>query len=136
MNKAIHTLLLRSLEEELSPEEKLRLEQALAQSEGLRKEKEELLAMRSILSSQEFRFAPFFAAKVMNRLDAETQKTVESWFTQVSFAYQRIGVPALAVLVFLLLFTFLTEQSMSIDVLTGTSDLTVDDLMTGVTSEF
>lgn len=136
MDKDIHRLLLRSLEEELEHEEMLELEEALAQSAALRKQKEELLGMRQILASQEFQFKPFFTAKVLNRLDTEGQKTVDNWFTQLSFAYQRIGVPALAVLVLLLLFTFFTEQSMSIDVITGTSDLTVDDLMTGITSEF
>lgn len=136
MNKDIHKLLLRSLDEALGPDEDLLLKEALDSSPELRKEREELIEMRKMLGEQSFRFGPFFAGKVLNKLEPRERETLESWFTQMGFAFQRVGLPAVALVVLLLLTTFFVEQSLSLDVITGTSELTVDDFMTGVTASF
>ena len=131
-----YTLLLRSLDESLSPEEEQQLAEALEKFPDLQKEKTELEEMRRMLQGQELRFSPFFASRLMNRLQSRGQKVRESWLTQMSFAFHRVSIPAFAVAGLLLLTTFLVEQSLSLDVLIGTSELTVDDMMTGVISSF
>ncbi|MEM7368787.1 MAG: hypothetical protein AAF587_09285 [Bacteroidota bacterium] len=136
LNPKMQKLLLRSMDRTLSPEEDKQLSAALEHSEELRNERDELLAMRGKLKEQDYRFAPFFVAKVLNKLEPEDRQTIETWFAQMGFAFQRVGLPAMAVVVLLLLTTFFVEQSLSWDVITGTSELTVDDLMTGVISSF
>ena len=71
MNKKIKEILYRSFDSPLNPEEARLLDDALKDSEELRQEKEAIEDMRQALASREpEHFKPFFAEKVMSRIDA------------------------------------------------------------------
>jgi anti-sigma factor RsiW len=127
MKKNAHTqLLLRSFDEALSAEAQAMLDTALAASPELRAEKARLEALREALAGQEYAFRPFFATRLMARLQRER----ETWASSLPFAFRRIALPALALVLLLLLTVVYTEQSLSFEALTGVSTLAVDDPMT------
>jgi len=69
MNKRMMSLLARSLDGDLTAEERGALDAALAGSAELRREKERLVALRAaVASSRKDSFGPFFQAKVMERV--------------------------------------------------------------------
>ena len=119
-------LLIRSFDDELSAQEQARLAGALAASAELRAEKARLEVLRATLGEQAYAFRPFFATRLMARLQRER----ETWATSLPFAFRRIALPALALVVLLLLTVAYTEQSLSLEVLTGVSGLAVDDPLT------
>jgi anti-sigma factor RsiW len=135
MKHPLYPLLLRSLEETLSPAEARQLTQALAESAELRQEETRLQKTRELLKAQDFRFAPFFAAKVLRNLHPD-QVRENDRLHDFLFAFRRVSLPALALMLALLVGTYLSEQTLSLDALTGVADLTVDDLVTEVFTQF
>ena len=135
MKHPSYPLLLRSLDETLSPVEARQLAQALAESADLRQEEARLRKVRNLLKAQDFRFAPFFAAKVLRNLHPD-QLRENDWLHDFLFAFRRVSLPALALMLALLVGTYLSEQTLTIDALTGVADLTVDDLVTEVFPQF
>lgn len=74
MSETIHALLLRSFDAELTTDEQSRLDEALADSESLKLEQEQLKIMRDAIGRGASRsFRPFFAERVMNRIQTIQQ---------------------------------------------------------------
>ena len=125
----LYPLLLRSLDAPLSAEEQGRLDQALAEDAELASMKQQLLEMRELMQEPQFQFAPFFAAKVLQKLSPEAiQET--GWWQDLVFAFQRVSVPAMALMLILFALFAFSEQSVSMDAITGLSDLSMDDFWT------
>jgi hypothetical protein len=76
----LNHLLIRSFDEELSPEEARQLAVALANSEELRSKKDELLEMRSALSEWSPEPNPDFLAGVMGSLPVRLETMVVRLF--------------------------------------------------------
>ncbi len=128
MNKEAYELLIRSLDQQLSQEEQHRLDAALRDSVELQQEKERLVKMREALGNLEYQFAPFFAGKVMHKiqqLERGEPRTMNSW----GKAFQQIAIPSLAVLLLLIVVTWLTEGSISLEAMTGISQLYQEDVL-------
>jgi len=115
MREEMYDLLIRSLDEPLTEAETQQLEQALSESDELRKAKEELLRMRSILGHSTYQFNPFFVGRVMHRLPKAQEPLTVPW----GKAFQQIALPGLALLIFLCVFVWVQEGSLSWEVLTG-----------------
>ena len=123
----LHNLLLKSLDAELSPEESLKLESALAESEELRTLKEEYLQQKALISNQEFRLRPFLATRVMAGLE-KLQETKE-WIPGLSFAFKRLALPVFALILLVLTTAIVVEQQITVDTFLGVSVLSIDELM-------
>lgn len=122
-----YELLLRSMDTRLEPEEQLLLEQALAQSESLRTEQEKLRTMRELTGSQTYRFKPFFAGRVMNRLLEQAYGRVMG-VPILPSVFKQIAIPALALVVILLMGVYFMDGSLTIDSVVGTSGLSLSDI--------
>ena len=128
MNTHIRQLLIRSLDQQLSQEELLELNLALEKNPALRNEQQELIETRKLIENQQFGFQPFFASKVMQKLQ-KTAKSGKDLLESMYFAFLRISLPTLAVCIVLLLLIWYNEGSFSIETLTGVSDLSFDELL-------
>lgn len=129
MKKSAHTLLLRSLDAPLSPREATILAEALARDPALRAAQEALMAQRAHLraAGEAATFGPFFAAKVLRRMQ-ETAEAVPDWVTGLVFAFRRVSLPALAVVLLALLLVLSSESSLSWETLTGVEALSAADV--------
>jgi len=121
-------LLKRSFDEELSNEENRILEKALNESGELRKQKDELMKMRKLLSEQNYSFAYSFNEKVMNIISHSGQTDPGN---PIMFAFNRIALPGLAAAIILLLITILGTGSSMLDAILG-----IDSLQPQYLSEF
>ena len=106
MNQEILELLIRSLDEELNETDKKKLDDALSASEDLRVEKERLFRLRNdIAESAEKEFEPFFAEKVLNRIEAENRPAVKRGNFEKVFdhVFRRFALLSTAFLILLVL---------------------------------
>ena len=124
----INDLLVRSLDGSLTKEEEGELSEALRHSADLRKEREAFLAIREQLANQEFAFKPFFSSKVLQQLAREQARGFEVLLW--NRAFRRILVPGLAIVLLLLLGTWLSEGSLSLDSITGINQISETDILT------
>ncbi len=126
----MYELLLRSLDEELSPTELETLQIALQESEVFRREQQHLLNARALMAGQEFDFNPGFEERVMasvNRLETEKGKTY-SFDSSLLLAFKRVAVSGIAAILILLAMTYYQHQSLSINAITGLNKLDPEDL--------
>lgn len=131
----IHDLLLRSLDAPLTPAEQDRLASALAESAALREERAALLRMRELMQGQTFRFQPFFAGRVMHRLEQELapvrNRIQRNWY----LAFGSVAVPAIALLIFFLVSAWNESGRVDVDTLTGVAEISQVEIMTHYFSE-
>jgi hypothetical protein len=107
MNQKMLELLYRSFDAELSTEEQQQLEQALASSKQLTREKEELTRLRTIVSDEAAQsFKPFFAARVMRRIRSvpERAKNGDLFFESLITFFKPVAIAAMILL--LVLFSY------------------------------
>ncbi len=126
MNEEIYDLLIQSLDRALAPTERERLDQALANSEKLQKERERLIAMRASLEEYPYQFKPFFVGRVMNQLEKLENPFASTWI----LAFRQIALPGLALLLALLIFTWMKDGSLSWEIFTGVSAFEQEELLT------
>lgn len=126
MEEKWHKLLIRSLDHALSPVERKVLDQALAESEALRQERDRLLEMRSSLQEYPYQFEPFFVGKVMHRIEQLENVVKNSWI----LAFRQVALPGIALLLLLCMFTWWKDGSLSWEVFTGASAFQQDELLT------
>jgi anti-sigma factor RsiW len=122
MEQAIKNLLLRSMTEELPPEEAAQLEAALSASETLRQEQRALLQTKMALQSALPPADPAFVDRVMIRLDRKRKD-----IALVVQLFPRVAAACAIVLVALTLFLYFEAGSLSADALVGLEDLSIDD---------
>ncbi len=128
MNKELYQLLLQSLDQSLTLAEQKRLDEGLHTAENLRQEKVELERIRQELGDVKYHFDPFFAGKVMNRIE-QMEKGTQSRGNGWIVAFRQVALPGLAVLILLLIVTWLSEGSISLEAMTGISDLYQEDVL-------
>ena len=125
--KHLHNLLHRSLHGKLDSGEETMLSDALKQDGELREEKRKLLELQHVLGSQDFRFKPFFASRVMNEIDVTRQPS--GFLSSINYAFMRVSLPTM-VAVFIWILTFWgTEGSLSLDGLLGVAGLSYDEIV-------
>ena len=126
MKEKWHKLLIRSLDHPLSPEEQEVLDKALAESEALRQERDQLLKMRSSLQEYPYQFKPFFAGKVMHRIEQLENVVRSSWI----LAFRQVALPGIALLLLLCMFAWWKDGSLTWEIFTGVSSFEQEELLT------
>jgi hypothetical protein len=125
-------LLYRSFDDELTPEEQQQLDEELAGSSQLRREKERITTVRSALVKGAVRsFRPFFAERVMNAISsAERAKNgVEVFFESLQFTFRRVALVGVTAIVLLLAFNFVRSGDVSVAAALGMSQETLGDVL-------
>ena len=120
----INELLLRSFDEELSPEERAGLDAALADSEALRREKQQLEKLRNLLGGLQAEVDRTFAGKVMSKVSISP---VEATLLSL---LPRAAAACLIILLLTLIGIYLAEGSLSTDAIIGVSNLAPEDAYT------
>lgn len=118
----IKKLLLRSLTEDLSPQEQVRLNSALAESETLRTEREHLLVTRNLVRQAVPPPDLGFSHRVMQRLEKGRKEVA-----LVVQLFPRVAAACIAVVLALGLFLYFEAGSLSADALVGLEDLSVEE---------
>ncbi len=121
-------LLIRSFGEPLLPEEEKQLKEALKQSEALRKEKNELEAVRTVMSDYSPSFGDGFSKTVLDRIEAMTD---DSNLYQL---FKRFALGGVAAILVLLISVYFTDGNLSTDSLLGLSDLSTDNILLALSS--
>jgi hypothetical protein len=133
MKKKNHTemleLLLRSQQETLPPQEAERLAKALAKNPELQTTAKNLAQLHDLKGEEAFAFKPFFTGRVMHRIEQLAEQKPE-FASALQFAFRRLALPAFAIMLGLVVITLVSEQSLSLEAITGFSEISVDDLWT------
>ena len=144
MKKKNLELLYLSFDDQLSEVEQQQLNQALAESVQLQKEKERIIALRGAISASGARsFQPFFPERVMQAITApaEVRNGLERFFQSLQLAFRRVAVAGVAAIFILLVYNFVRSGHVSVagafgmsqetlvEVLESPFDATVEDLL-------
>ena len=119
MNKKIKQLLYRSFDQELTPEERSILDNALSNSEALRIEKNKIENMRAKFANiSDSHFQPSFVDKVMFRVQKEKVNTtigMEEFFDSFLWSFKRFAVGSILIVCLLFLINVLNAGSVTLD---------------------
>ncbi len=122
-------LLLRSFDGDLSQNERAELETALQNSPELREEKKSLEAVRGMIASGAVRkFKPFFAARLMQRIQSETAQR-EDFFESLIWMFRRIALAGALTVILLFASALLTGRAPSLSTLFGMPQVTIEDTL-------
>ncbi len=127
MEQFARNLLLHSLDNELAPADRQRLDEALHTSEALQQEQTELLQMREWVAALRPEKDASFAARVMSQLP--TRKESGFWADIVSLSPRVAAACAIVILAFLLSI-YSQESKIDSDIIIGVEDITTDDAFT------
>lgn len=131
VKKEIHDLLIRSLDEELPSSEMERLEKLLSESPELKEEKRKLLEIRRIISSKQYSFSDGFQTKVMDRIAEENEPLIlQPEFNRSLFTvFKRVALTGVAAILILFLSIYLSNDSFTLETLTGGDSYSDDNLV-------
>jgi anti-sigma factor RsiW len=139
MEERILELLHRSFDGELGPAERKELESALARSAELRRERDELLAVRgAVKSSAADSFSPFFAERVIRAVREEREGEAEGarFFESLLGTFRRVALVAAAIAAFLLVYNMNQGGSVSVAAAFGAEESTsVEQVLTAPVKE-
>ena len=131
MDKNMLDLLYRSYDETLSLEKQRELERALKESPELRKEKEQIGALRGALTNTRAEsFSPFFAERVTNRLInmANPQKVQQEFFESLNFIFKRVIIAgSIATLILFSVNILYNDTNSYKQEMTSTSEVTLEE---------
>lgn len=130
MDKKLQDLLYRSFDSNLNPEEKKRLEEALSRSVELREEKEIITSLRiNIDRGKTTSFEPFFADRVMEKI--QTSKQVdenEQFFESLFVVFRPIAIAAAILIIIITGYNINMTGQFSIEGALGVQEVTIDDV--------
>ena len=132
MDKKILRLLYRSFDDELSESEAGKLEQALAESKELRREREQILAQRQALAeSSAPSFKPLFAERVMDRIETLGHKKngFESFYETLLLVFRRFAIIGVAILLLLVIYNLRTGDALTTDEIFYASDVAIEEII-------
>ncbi|MCJ7509069.1 MAG: hypothetical protein MUO85_10155 [candidate division Zixibacteria bacterium] len=132
MNKKILKLLYRSFDSQLTKQEQRQLDEALANSQTLREERERILSLRNDISSLAAgSFKPFFAERVMrriNRLD-NMEQNLYPFFESLWYLFRRVVIAGAAVAIILVSHNLWVSHDITLASAFGASQVTVEELL-------
>ena len=117
-------LLLKSLDETLSPQEEEQLNALFEQSEELRVEREKFLRLRMLVKEAKPNSDAAFADRLMDRLQHLPVKTVEATILRL---FPKVAAACVLILLVSMLGIYFTEGSLSSEVIIGLQDLSPED---------
>lgn len=134
MNERMLRLLYRSLDGELNADERKMLEDALASSEELRRERNDIMAIREGISTGgPTSFSPFFAERLMKRVAALTEVEVENGSPALQEwlfgAFKRVAIAAAAVAIGLVVFNLARTEDISFAAALGMSEVSLEEML-------
>ena len=133
MNKKILKLLYRSFDDDLSEKEQKQLEEALKNSEELRREKKQIEAQRQAISDSAAQsFKPFFAERVMSRIQAiigEEENTLEAFYETLKSVFRRLAFAAAVIMIALITINLIIGESLSMDKAFYISEFTFEEVL-------
>jgi len=129
MDEKIKTLLYRSFDEDLSPDESKLLEKALANSKELKEEKDKIDTLRvNIKESKASAFKPFFAERVLSKINASVNSQEEdSFFESLFVIFKPVAVAAAVLIIGIAGYNVTTSGQISLDGALGIPEVTLDD---------
>lgn len=132
MNKKILKLLYRSFDDDLDAKEQKQLAEALENSEELRKEKEQVEAQRRAISNSAAQsFKPFFAERMMSRIQAlgEKENILETFYETLKAAFWRFAATGAVIMIALISINLVIGESLSMDEAFYVSELTFEEIL-------
>ncbi len=114
----IKELILKSLDAELSDDEKVLLEEELRKSSSLRKEMEEHIAIRETLQSVDYNFSTEFEDKLMSRI-----KPVIDLFG----SFKKIALSSAVAIALLIVSIYIMDGNININSLFGIHSYPIED---------
>ena len=132
MNKKILKLLYRSFDDDLDAKEQKQLAEALENSEELRKEKEQIEAQRQAISNSSAQsFKPFFAERMMSRIQAlgEKENILETFYETLKAAFWRFAATGAVIMIALISINLVIGESLSMDEAFYVSELTFEEIL-------
>ncbi len=131
MDKKILKLLYRSFDDELGEKEKKQLEKALHKSETLQKERERIILQRQVIAdSPQPAFTPYFAERVMGRIESlgEKKNGLETFYVTLLSMFRRLAFAGAAILLILLIYNLRTGDALSTDEIFYSSDNAIEEI--------
>jgi hypothetical protein len=104
----------------------------MKQSEELRLERDRILAQRQALAeSSKPSFTPFFAERVMSRIESLSEKKngIEAFYETLLMMFRRFALVGAAILIILLLYNLRTGDALSTDEIFYTSDVAIEKII-------
>lgn len=132
MNKKILKLLYRSFDDDLDAKEQKQLAEALENSEELRKEKEQVEAQRQAISDSAAQsFKPFFAERMMSRIQAlgEKENILETFYETFKAAFWRFAATGAVIMIALISINLVIGEGLSMDEAFYVSELTFEEIL-------
>ncbi|MCB1124594.1 MAG: hypothetical protein KJT03_23785 [Verrucomicrobiae bacterium] len=120
----IKGLLIRSLDQELTPEEAARLRQALEKSSDLRAERQRLQLMRQRIAALRLAENPVFVEDITNRLIELGKETLTRTMAAI---FPKVAAACLLLLLLSLAAIYFTTGALSVDAIIGIDELTPED---------
>ncbi len=131
-DKRILKLLYRSLDSDLDVKDRKKLNRALERSVELRQEKESIVAQRQVLAkSASPSFGPFFAERVMNRIETLSPKKngLEAFYKSFMAAFRKVAIVSVVVLVILISYNLIKSDIVPEDELFFMADTTMEEIL-------
>ena len=130
MDEKIKELLYRSFDTDLNPEEEEQLGLALRQSEELRIEKDRIAALRAnIASGKSQSFEPFFAERVMGKLNDMGIKKEDEFFFEGLFAFFRpVAIAATILIIMVIGYNISSSGQISLEGALAVPEVTLDEV--------
>lgn len=131
-NRKVLKLLYRSLDSDLDDKDRKKLDAALEESEGLRNERERLLAQRyAVTESASHSFGPFFAERVMRRIEGLDQKKngLEAFYESFMTAFRKVAIVSAVVLVLLISYNVIKSDIVPEEELFFMADTTMEEIL-------
>lgn len=125
-------LLYRSLDVDLKVKDQHRLDKALEESEELRKEKERILVQRqAVADSAGQSFGPFFAERVIQRIETLSPKKngLEVFYENFMAAFRKVAIVSAVVLVLLISYNVIKSDIVPEDELFFMADTTMEEIL-------
>jgi anti-sigma factor RsiW len=133
MDQKVLDLLYRSFDGQLTPEEKQLLEKTLAQSKALQKEKERIVGLRKTISGSALQsFEPFFAERLMQRIQAERESQSaagEDFIGSLLWSFRRIALAGAIAVLLLLTSNIVQKGEISLNSMLAIPQLTIEDTL-------
>ncbi|MCI4671491.1 MAG: hypothetical protein MRZ79_25335 [Bacteroidia bacterium] len=126
--------ILENINSKLDEDKQKELRQAFDQYPELKKYEKEAAKLNGLLETHMHTYSGFFAEKVMQQIEAP-DKGVKAW-EKLPVGFKWISMPALALTVFLLIFSVWGEEKLDLDTLAGTNEVHVENMMIADWSDF
>jgi hypothetical protein len=120
-------LLIYSMDHPLTPEEQKTLDEALSLSDALKKEQEQLLAMRNLLLQNTPPASPIFVENVIAKLARPQQPKLTTIIVDL---YPQIAAACVLFIAVALSAIYVSEGSLTYDALVGVNELSFGDANT------